>query len=130
MRSIARPVPGNRSRRRFLGLLPAGLAGLAVVSPLWSRLLRRAVAAEPSQQRLIVWYTADGTVPEWFWPSAEGALTIPNDRTTDLSGQDFNESIASADRPTFILQPISSYADRTLLVRGISNPGEADHARR
>jgi hypothetical protein len=126
---MTRPTLINsRSRRRFLKALPAGLAGLACVSPFWSRLLRRAVAAEPSQQRLIVWYTADGTVPEWFWPSAEGALSIRSDRTTDLSGQDFNESIASGDRPTFILQPISSYADRTLLVKGINNPGEGDHA--
>ncbi len=118
----------SRSRRHFLKALPAGLAGLACVSPFWSRLLRRAVAAEPSQQRLIVWYTADGTVPEWFWPSAEGALSIRGDRTTDLSGRDFDESIASGDRPAFILQPISSYADRTLLVKGLDNPGQGDHA--
>jgi hypothetical protein len=126
---MKRTLPNrSRSRREFMKVLPAGLAGLAIISPFWSRLLRRAVAAEPSQQRLIVWYTADGTVPEWFWPSTTGSLAIRSDRTTDLSGQDFNESIASDDRPTFILQPIASYADRTLLVKGVNNPGEGDHA--
>jgi hypothetical protein len=116
------------SRRSFVRGLPLGLAGLAATSALWSRLIRRAVAQDATAQRLIVWYTADGTVPEWFWPGTAGALSIRSDRTTDLSGQDFNQSIASADRPTFILQPIASYADRMLMVKGVSNPGEADHA--
>ena len=123
----SRPIP-LRSRRTLLKGLPVSLAGLALVSPLWSRLIGRAVAASAPRQRLLVWYTADGTVPEWFWPSAAGTLAIRSDRTTDLSGQDFNTAVASADRPTFILQPIASYADRTLLVKGINNPGEADHA--
>jgi hypothetical protein len=123
----SRPIPLS-SRRTLLKGLPVSLAGLVLVSPLWSRLIGRAVAASAPRQRLLVWYTADGTVPEWFWPSAAGTLAIRSDRTTDLSGQDFNTAIASADRPTFILQPIASYADRTLLVKGINNPGEADHA--
>jgi hypothetical protein len=108
--------------------LPATLAGAALASPLWSRLIGRAIAAQAPEQRLIVWYTADGTVPEWFWPAQDGPITIRDDRTTDLSGSDFNTGIPSADRPTFILQPISAYADRMLLVKGIRNPGEADHA--
>jgi hypothetical protein len=116
------------SRRSFVQGLPLGLAAVAASSALWSRLIRRAVAQEASAQRLIVWYTADGTVPEWFWPQTAGALSIRSDRTNDLSGQDFNTAVASGDRPTFILQPISSYADRTLLVKGCSNPGEGDHA--
>jgi hypothetical protein len=116
------------SRRSFVQGLPLGLAAVAASSALWSRLIRRAVAQEASAQRLIVWYTADGTVPEWFWPQTAGALSIRSDRTSDLSGQDFNTAVASGDRPTFILQPISSYADRTLLVKGCSNPGEGDHA--
>jgi hypothetical protein len=116
------------SRRTLLKGLPLSLAGLALVSPLWSRLVKRAVAAGAPRQRLLVWYTADGTVPEWFWPSTAGTLAIRSDRTNDLSGQDFNTAVPSADRPTFILQPIASYANRMLLVKGISNPGEADHA--
>jgi hypothetical protein len=116
------------SRRTLLKGLSASVAGLAVVSPFWSRLVRRAVAASPSRQRLIVWYTADGTVPEWFWPSTAGALSIRSDRTEDLSGTSFNTEVPSADRPTFILQPVASYADRMLLVKGLNNPGEADHA--
>jgi len=116
------------SRRSFVGGLPAGLAGLALTSPLWSRLIRRAMAQETNVQRLLVWYMADGTVPEWFWPSAPGALSIRSDRTNDFSGNDFNETIPDADRPTFLLQPVADYADRMLLVRGISSPGQGDHA--
>jgi len=116
------------NKRTLLKALPAGLAGLAAVSPFWSRLIRVAAAQDTPRQRLIVWYVADGTVPEWFWPSSAGALTIRNDRTTDLGSRDFNETVPEADRPTFILQPLASYADRMLLVKGIDNPGEADHA--
>lgn len=116
------------SRRSFVRGLPAGLAGLALTSPFWARLIRRAVAQDAAAQRLLVWYTADGTIPEWFWPAETGTLQIRSDRTTDLSGNDFNESLPAADLPTFLLQPIAPYADRTLLVRGISNPGQGDHA--
>lgn len=116
------------SRRSFVRGLPAGLAALALSSPFWARLIRRATAQESTTQRLLVWYTADGTVPEWFWPSETGTLQIRSDRTTDLSGTDFNQSVASADQPTFLLQPIAPYADRTLLVKGLTNPGQGDHA--
>jgi hypothetical protein len=116
------------SRRSFVGGLPLGLAGLALGSPLWSRLIRRAVAQEAGSQRLIVWYMADGTVPEWFWPSQPGTLQIRSDRTQDLSGNDFNDSIPSVDRPTFLLQPLAEYASRMLLVRGVGHSGESDHA--
>jgi len=125
---MKRIMTPRTSRRSLLKTLPLGLAAAAAGSPLWSRLIGRAVAAGAPAQRLIVWYTADGTVPEWFWPADTGALAIRSDRTNDLSGQDFNTSIASGDRPTFILQPLASYADRTLLVKGLNNPGEGDHA--
>lgn len=116
------------SRRSFVRGLPLGLAGAALASPFWARLIRRAVAQTSDRQRLLVWYTADGTVPEWLWPNAPGALEIRTDRVTDLSGNDFNQSVPDADRPTFLLQPIAPYADRTLLVRGLTNPGQGDHA--
>lgn len=116
-----------RSRRSFLMGLPAGLAALTLVSPFWSRLISRALAQDASRQRFVVWYTADGTVPEFFWPSEPGALAIRSDRTDDLSGRDFNTQIPAADRPTFLLQPIAAYAARTLLVKGVSNPGTGDH---
>lgn len=116
------------SRRSFVGGLPAGLAALSLSSPFWARLIKRAVASTPVSQRLLVWYTADGTVPEWFWPDEPGPLQIRSDRTTDLSGRTFNTELPNADRPTFLLQPVAAYADRMLLVRGIKNPGEADHA--
>lgn len=128
---MRRPKPARPaliSRRSFVRGLPAGLAGLALVSPFWARLIRRAVAQDATTQRLLVWYTADGTVPEWFWPAETGTLSIRSDRTTDLSGTDFNESLPDADLPTFLLQPIAPYADRTLLVRGLTNPGQGDHA--
>jgi hypothetical protein len=123
-----RKRPGRGSRRAFLASLPAGLAGLALSSPLWERLIRRAYAQSMPKQRLLVWYTADGTVPEWFWASSPGTLSIRTDRTDDLSGRTFNQDVPSGDRPTFLLQPISAYANRTLLVKGVSNPGEHDHA--
>lgn len=107
--------------------LPAGLAGLALTQPLWNRLLRRALAQDATQ-RLVVWYTADGTVPEWFWAADAGPLSIRGDRTTDLSGRDFNTQVPDAERPTFLLQPIADYAERMLLVRGLENPGAGDHA--
>lgn len=123
-----RKRPGMGSRRAFLKTLPVGLAGLALSNPLWERLIRRAYAQSMPKQRLIVWYTADGTVPEWFWQQSPGALDIRSDRTNDLSGRNFNTAVAAGDRPTFLLQPISGYADRTLMVKGVSNPGEHDHA--
>jgi hypothetical protein len=91
-------------------------------------LLTRAVAQEASRQRLIVWYVADGTVPEFLWPAAAGKLSIRSDRTNDLSGRDFNTAIPTGDRPTFLLQPIAAYADQTLMVKGLTHSGEADHA--
>jgi len=123
-----RQRPLVTSRRSVLAGLPASLTGLALTSPFWDRLLRRAYAQSTPQQRLLVWYTADGTVPEWFWGSTPGTLAIRSDRTDDLSGKSFNQDVPSGDRPTFILQPIASYADRTLLVKGLDNPGEHDHA--
>ena len=116
------------SRRSFVLGLPAGLAALTLISPFWSRLIKRAVAQEATQRRLIVWYVPDGTVPEWVWQAQPGPLAIRSDRTNDLSGTDFNTALPEADRPTFILQPIAQYADRILMVHGISNPGVADHA--
>jgi hypothetical protein len=116
------------SRRNVLAGLPVSLAGLALTSPLWNRLLRSAYAQSTPKQRLLVWYTADGTVPEWFWGATPGTLAIRSDRTDDLGGNSFNQDVPSGDRPTFLLQPIASYADRTLLVKGLDNPGEHDHA--
>ena len=115
------------SRRTLVRGLPAGLAGLSIMTPFWDRLIRRAVAQTVSQQRLLVWYVPDGLVPEWFWPAQAGALTIRSDRTNDLSGTTFNTAISAADAATFMLQPISGYSARTLMVKGINNPGAADH---
>jgi hypothetical protein len=123
-----RIISSLRSRRSFVFGLPLGLAAVTASSPFWDRLIRRATAQQSAGQRFLVWYTADGTVPEWYWPSEEGALEILTGRTTDLSGRDFNEGIPNADRPTFIQQPIANYADRTLMVHGVSNPGQGDHA--
>jgi hypothetical protein len=107
--------------------LPASLAGLSIVSPFWDRLIKRAIAQTVTQQRLLVWYVPDGLVTEWFWPAQAGPLTIRSDRTNDLAGTTFNTAVPSADVPTFLLQPIAGYAARTLMVKGINNPGAADH---
>jgi uncharacterized protein DUF1552 len=115
------------SRRSFVRGLPAGLAGLSIMTPFWDRLIRRAVAQTVSQQRLLVWYVPDGLVTEWFWPAQAGALNIRSDRTNDLSGTTFNTAISAADAATFLLQPIAGYSARTLMVKGINNPGAADH---
>jgi len=123
----SRPI-ALASRRTLLKGLPLGLAAAVLGTPLWSRLVSRAMAQQANRQRLVVWYTADGTVPEFFWAANAGALSIRSDRTNDLSGRDFNTGLAGADRPTFILQPLSAYAENTLLVKGVSNPGEGDHA--
>jgi Protein of unknown function (DUF1552) len=123
-----RRAPAIASRRTFIKGVPAGLAGLALASPFWSRLLTRAVAQEASRQRLIVWYVADGTVPEFLWPAAAGKLSIREGRTNDLSGRDFNTALPTGDRPTFLIQPIAAYADQTLMVKGLTHSGEADHA--
>lgn len=120
--------PSLIQRRSFVRGLPLALVAAAASSPLWQRLLRRALAQEVDAQRVLVWYTADGTVPEWYWPKDEGPLTIRSDRTNDLSGSRFNEDVPNDDRPTFLLQPIADYADRVLMVKGIDGPGQGDHA--
>ena len=109
--------------------LPVGLAGLAATSPFWCRLIQQSARAQgPTTPRFFVWwYTADGNVPEWFWPSRTGALSIRSDRTNDLSGQAFNTAVPNGDRPTFLLQPLAAYANNMVLVRGVSNPGGTDH---
>jgi hypothetical protein len=115
------------SRRTLIRRLPASLAGLSILSPFWDRLISRAVAQTAAQQRLLVWYVPDGLVPEWFWPAQAGPLTIRSDRTNSLSGTTFNTAVPAADQPTFLLQPMAAYAAQTLMVKGINNPGAADH---
>lgn len=114
------------SRRTLLKGLPASLAGLAVISPFWDRLIRRAQAAT-TQQRLLVWHVPDGLPPEWFFPAAAGPLTIRSDRSNDFTSTNFSTAIPAADQPTFLQQPIASYSANTTIVNGISNPGTADH---
>jgi hypothetical protein len=128
MRHSRSANPSLIRRRSFVRGLPLALAAAAATSPMWSRLLRKALAQDAGAQRVLVWYTADGTVPEWYWPENSGALSIRSDRTTDLSGSNFNEEVPGDDRATFLLQPIAEYADRMLMVRGIDGPGEGDHA--
>jgi hypothetical protein len=44
-----------------------------------------------------------------------------------LSGTNFSTSIAKADWPTFVLQPLAQYASQILMAKGIKNAGTADH---
>lgn len=117
------------SRRTFIKGLPLGLAGLAASSTFWDRLIKRAAAQEVTRQRLLVWFVPDGLVPEWFWHDKAGPLTIRTDRPQDseLSGTNFNTAIPDADRPTFVLQPLASYASQILMAKGVNNAGTADH---
>jgi Protein of unknown function (DUF1552) len=117
------------SRRTFIKGLPVGLAGLAASSPFWDRLITRALAQEAAKKRFLIWFVPDGLVPEWFWHDTAGPLTIRSDRAQDaeLSGTSFSTTIAKTDWPTFVLQPLASYASQILLAKGVNNAGTADH---
>lgn len=117
------------SRRTLLKGLPVALAGLATTSVFWDRLFSRAMAQTVAQKRLLIWFVPDGLVPEWFWFDQPGPLTIRSDRAQDnaLGDKTFNTAIPTADRPTFVLQPLAKYASRILMPRGINNAGTDDH---
>ena len=117
------------SRRTFIKGLPVGLAGLAATSVFWDRLIGRAMAQTVTQRRLLIFWVPDGLVPDWFWHNQAGPLTIRSDRAQDseLGGTTFNTAIPTADRPTFVLQPLAGYANRILLPKGINNAGSNDH---
>jgi hypothetical protein len=115
------------SRRTFIKGLPIGLAGLAAASAFWDRLIGRALAQEVTQKRFLIYFVPDGVVPEWFWHSQPGPLTIRGDRTSDFAGTSFNTAIPSDDLPLFLQQPISAYSSNVLLAKGLNNAGTADH---
>lgn len=117
------------SRRSLIKGLPLGLAGLAASYPLWDRLISSASAQTVTQKRFLIFWIPDGLVPEWFWHDQTGPLTIRSDRAQDaaLSGTSFNTAIPTADRPSFVLQPLASYSSQILLVKGLNNAGTADH---
>lgn len=117
------------SRRTFIKGLPVGLAALAASSPLWDRLIGRAMAQVVTQKRFMIFWIPDGLVPEWFWHATPGPLTIRADRAQDneLGGTTFNTAIPAQDRPTFVLQPLASYSQQMLLIRGVNNAGAGDH---
>lgn len=106
-----------------------GLAGLAATSVFWDRLIGRAMAQTVTQKRLLIFWVPDGLVPEWFWHDQAGPLTIRSDRPADsaLTGTTFNTDIPTADRPTFVLQPLAKYSSQILLAKGINNAGSNDH---
>mgnify|MGYP001598706538 CR=1 FL=1 len=117
------------SRRTFIKGLPLTLAGVAASSPLWDRLIGRAMAQTVTQKRFMIFWIPDGLVPEWFWHQTPGELTIRSDRAQDseLTGTNFDSQIPAADRPTFVLQPLASYAKQITLIKGVSNAGGGDH---
>jgi hypothetical protein len=110
------------SRRSFCAGLPASLAGLAYASPLWSQLLTRSAGAQVNTTQFFIWwYTADGNVADWFWPANPGPINIRSDRSNDLSGTSFNETLPQADRPDFLLQPLAAYSQNMILMRGLNS---------
>lgn len=87
------------------------------------------MAQTATQKRFMIFWIPDGLVPEWFWPATPGPLMIRSDRAQDseLGGTSFNTAIPAADRPTFVLQPLASYSQQILLIKGINNAGGGDH---
>lgn len=87
------------SRRTLLKQLGLSAAALPFVSGL------RAADASPTPPRRIIFvFSPNGTVPDEFWPDATG---------TDFA---FKR----------ILEPLASFRDRTLLLRGLSNQVRGD----
>ena len=86
------------SRRQFARLL----AGACSALPLLESLRARAQELAPAPKRIVLLYNPNGTVPEAFWPAA-GAT-----ETEFALGP--------------ILQPLASFKDRMLLLRGSTSP--------
>lgn len=125
------PLHTKLSRRNLLSRLPSGLAGAALSSPLWSRLISKAHAGPLGHQNLLVWHTPDGVVPEFFWPERTGAMNIRGDRLSDFSGNNFTSRnvIPENERGDLVLQPLSQYSDNILMVGGLrSNLSAVDHS--
>ncbi len=88
-----------RNRRSFLKNLgvSAGLAPFLTGLPGMSSVLGAPVGGKP--QRLIVFFSPNGTIPQEFWP--------------DQPGENF--------APKRILKPLEAYRERMLVLNGIDN---------
>lgn len=89
----------RQPRREFLRTLGFSAAALPFVGGLGA-----ADAAAPPRRRIIFVFSPNGTVPDEFWPDANGA--------------DFAFKR--------ILEPFGPYRDRTLMLRGVSNRVRGD----
>lgn len=88
-------------RRMFL----RGACGVAVALPFleslnWRRFIKTAHAAEPGGKRLVVFFTCNGVNMDTFFPGANG-------------------SISAASLMGTAIEPLSGYANRLLIPRGI-----------
>lgn len=87
----------NISRRGFLSRTAWSTAALPFVTGL--RGFAAEGAADAPRQRLIIMFSPNGTLPDKFWPDEEGEQFKLKE----------------------LLQPLSSFQDRMLLLRGLSN---------
>lgn len=90
------------TRREFLRTLGVSAAALPFVTMLPS--LGLAAAPKVKRQRLVIMFSPNGTVPPAFWPDAAGP-------------------IASFKR---ILEPLTPFKDKTLMLHGVSNKVRGD----
>jgi hypothetical protein len=90
------------TRREILKSLGLSAAALPFLTMLPS--LGLAAPAKSKRQRLVIIFSPNGTVPQNFWPDAPGPLS------------------------TFksILQPLTPFKDKTLLLHGVSNKIRGD----
>lgn len=97
-----------QNRREFLRRLGLSTAALPFVAGLPSLSFGRSTTAA-RRQRLIVFFSPNGTLPDEFWPKAYG-----EDQPLQLSS---------------MLSPLQPFADRTLILKGVHNQimGDGDN---
>jgi hypothetical protein len=97
-----------QNRRQFLRRLGLSTAALPFVAGLPSLSFGRSTTAA-RRQRLIVFFSPNGTLPDEFWPKAYG-----EDQPLQLSS---------------MLSPLQPFADRTLILKGVHNQimGDGDN---
>lgn len=115
-----------RSRRAFLRDLGLSAAALPFLSGLPS--LRAATLPGMGKQRLVIIFSPNGTLPTEFWPVPPKVGTLPSDvlgprlptppAPKELSGDDFTFNS--------ILEPLTPWKDRTLMLKGLCNRVRGD----
>ncbi|RYD34639.1 MAG: DUF1552 domain-containing protein [Verrucomicrobiaceae bacterium] len=90
-------------RRQFLRDLGISSAALPFVGGL-SSLFGQEASAKPRPQRLVIMFSPNGILPDKFWPETTGTdFVLPS-----------------------ILEPLTPFRDRTLILKGIANKVRGD----